>query len=141
MPGTTATKLTPAEAEAAFLSGNVASSLTTFDPVADVEAMQRFVPGLIGCLLRQELVSISSPQIGESLPVIVTAIPGDYLRIFVDPSMAFHGTDVDVLCFTYHGEGMYFSTTEVLHHNPALITNELWLHSQIFKGIDKERGA
>ena len=69
------------------------------------EARLHLTTGLVGALLRLKLPSLSGPEIGSPLPIVVTHVPGDLIRIFVDPKIK-----------TYKKEGREFVRLTALAH-------------------------
>ena len=125
-------RLTPAEAEASFREGKLALPLLPFNPEEHMPEVERIVPGMIGVLLRSDgiIESISAPQIGVPLPVIVTAVDGDYIRIFVDPSILPYRDKkgrqhVLAVGLSLQGDSLLFDTSEVPHRHPEWIAEEL----------------
>jgi len=55
------------------------------------EEMRDLATGLIGAVIRLHLHSASGPEFGSRIPLLVTYVPGDIIRIYVDPEIETYG--------------------------------------------------
>jgi hypothetical protein len=115
------------------------------DPETEWEQVHDLATGLIGALLRLKLHSLSGPQIGSGLPLLVTSVPGDWLRIFFAPVIKPYGDEVEfnhdhikkgkehvrLSSLSYTGELMRFDSKRVWYGPYLDISAEL----QYQKGV------
>jgi hypothetical protein len=67
------------------------------------EEVRYLLPGMIGAMLKLDLKSISAPEIGSALPIMVLRYP--VLRIILDPELTEYDTYVFVHASNYSGDG------------------------------------
>lgn len=137
-------RLLPEEAERAYREGKPSPYVLAYDPDVHEEAMKDLATGLIGALLRMGLEYISGPEIGSPIPMVVTNVRGDMLRIFIDPYVEGYGPEVacnlprmkkarqhaELTALSYQGEGMYFDTGELTHIDGSRLAAILQLYDR-----------
>lgn len=124
-------RLRPQEGEEAYRNGRLSSYVVCYDHEQHGEEMMDLATGLIGALLRLKLPSISGPEIGSPIPMVVTYVDGDLLRIFIDPHVEPFGEEiatgikgmkkarqhVELTALSYQGEPMYLNTADLDYAN------------------------
>ena len=71
------------------------------------EEVREFIPYLIRTMRREDGVGITANQVGINKAVIVTNIPGDHIRIYINPALKeTWGMDVESKegCLTFPGK-------------------------------------
>lgn len=145
-------RITASEGVAAYLAGNKATTLVHYDPEQHEEQMKAVVTGVAGAMLKLGLRSLSGPEIGSSIPVVVTNVPGDVIRIFVDPYVEAYGPEeatqvpyikkarehVELTALTYTGEGLLLDTAEMGYTNYKDLSVELQYQAALFEKLRRE---
>jgi hypothetical protein len=72
------------------------------------EEVRYLLPGMIGAMLKLDLKSISAPEIGSALPIMVLRYP--VLRIILDPELTEYDTYVFVHASNYSGDPVLIDT-------------------------------
>ena len=111
----------------------------------DVENMQEHIEevhdlatGLIGALLQLELDSISGPEIGSEIPMVVINVEDDLIRILVDPVIIEEGRNhLTVSALSYVGERLYIDTRTMWTRNPEAFIKEMLKQDQILSNMDR----
>lgn len=63
--------------------------------VRDIDAVRPFIPAMIGWLRRGEIQALPGPYVGLNYRVIVTNVPGDFARVFINPIVVGYGDLID----------------------------------------------
>lgn len=114
------------------------------------EEMKSITPALVGAMLKLDLKSISAPQIGSSLPIIVLRYP--VIRIIVDPIAGKYNTKkgqehLRVSARNYSGDQFTLDTAKEYHdkfdNNAAKhsISKHLALWESIELGVERPPAA
>jgi len=113
--------------------------MVSFDVEEHLEQAKDITTGLIGALLELDLSSISGPEIGSGLPVVVTHLYPDYIRIFVDPKIESYKEEgrefVRLSAFSYLGDKMMFDTIEWTFGPYKRIGEELLRQDNLFRKV------
>lgn len=127
-----------------FNSGALPDEVIEYDPAQHEEELRELSTGLIGALLKLGLPSICSLELGHRLPVIVTYVPDDLLRVFVDPFVQPFGRKlkkgrefVELTALSLQGEPIYMNTQELWYVNYRGLALEVQRHDRL---IQKLRG-
>lgn len=107
------TRLSADEGVRLYKESGPPSHLLDYNPDVHEQDMKDLATGLIGAMLKLSLPSISGPQLGSPIPMIVTHVPGDLLRIFVHPQIKKDGEHVVLTAFSYTGEMMTLDTRDL----------------------------
>lgn len=84
-------RMTADEGVRAYMEGTPSSFIVPYNPQEHEEAMMDLITGLIGAMLKLNLGSLSGPELGSTIPVVVTNVPGDILRILIAPDITPYG--------------------------------------------------
>ena len=145
-------RLLPSEAKEAYLNGEPSSSLVMYDPDIHQEEMMDLATGLIGAMLQLRLDSISGPEIGSKIPIVVTNVDNDIIRILIDPYIDAYGEEVEcnlprmkkarkhveLTALSYKGEGIYLNTEDLYYANPIGLAVQLQYHDKKFSTLKRE---
>jgi hypothetical protein len=117
-------RLTPAEAVKLYEKEDPPERVFRFDDIEDLTEdklgqIHDLATGLIGAMLKLELQSLSGPEIGSELPLVVSNVKDDVIRIFISPIVIEEGQDYIVIsALNYEGDRMVLDTREMLSNNP-----------------------
>lgn len=135
-------RLTASEGVELFKLGTPPKEVIEFDPAVHMEEWHDMATGLIGAMLKLGLPSISSIEIGHRIPAIVTHVPDDFLRIFVDPFVQPFGRRmrkgrefVELTALSYQGEPVYMNTEELWHVNYRDLALEIQRHDRLIRKL------
>ena len=133
-------RLKPSEGVELYHNSSIPSSpLIKFDPGVHLEEMRDLLTGLLGAMFLLDLPSLSGPELGSSMPLVVTEVPGDYIRIFVDPKMKFYNEKghkfVKLAAFNYSGLAVVLDTREWAFGPHIELEIELHRQDTLFKQI------
>jgi len=100
------------------------------------EWVQDTTTGLVGAVLQLRLPSLSAPEIGIPLPMLVTYPPGDIIRIIIDPSFFPHkekGQDhMLISALAYTGELLVLDTAKIRADQRENLLPELIYQHELF---------
>ena len=72
----------------AVLSGGCKSILSPCEEVGDIDTeVREFIPYLIRTMRREDGMGICANQVGINKAVFITNVPGDHIRIFINPQV------------------------------------------------------
>ena len=132
-------RMTAKEGLGAYLNSAPPSYLVHYEPEVHDEEMKDLVTGLCGALLKTDLYSLSGPQLGSYLPVVITRGPNDLLRILIDPYIEPYGAvletglpyiekareHIELTALAYSGEGIVLDTKDIPYVNYRLLSAAL----------------
>lgn len=118
-------RLTADEGVALYQKGVDPVRLVYYDPEEHSEEMKDLATGLIGAMLKLGLHSASGPEFGSRIPLVVTYVPGDVIRIMIDPIMKKGSKHVKLTAFSYTGERMVVDTSTLWYAPWELLVREL----------------
>ncbi len=114
-------------------------TLLEFIPEVHIEDMKDLLTGVLGAVLELGLPSASGPEFGSDIPLVVTAVKGDYIRIFVGPEMKFYTEKgrkfVKLTAFNYKGLPIVFDTKEWAFGPHVELEQELRKQDTLLKQI------
>lgn len=102
-----------------------------------MEDVRDLATGLIGAQLRLRLPSLSGPELGVGIPLLVTNVPGDILRIFIAPVIEAYNEDgqefVRLTARAYTEERMALDTAELWYTPFQSLQDELLYQKKILQ--------
>lgn len=123
-------RLLPKDAVAMYNESDPPERVVRYDDVENIqehlEEIHDLATGLIGALLKLELDSISGPEIGSEIPMVVINVDDDLIRILVDPVIIEEGRNhLTVSALSYVGERLHIDTRTMWSHNPEGFIREM----------------
>lgn len=118
-------RLSADEGVALYREGVDPVRLVYYDPEEHSEEMKDLATGLIGAMLKLDLPSASGPEFGSRIPLVVTYVPGDVIRIMIDPIMKKGSKHIKLTAFSYTGEQMVVDTSTLWYAPWELLVREL----------------
>jgi hypothetical protein len=148
-------RLTPTEAVARYVRRPKNVALVHYAPELHLEEMKAVCTGVVGALLSgkaDDTHSISGPQVGSRIPVVGTLVPGDVIRIFVDPYVDTYGGKVQtgythirvaekhviLTYYTYQGEASIMDTGRMDYTNHTGLSLELQYQARLLASLPRE---
>lgn len=134
-------RMLPAEGEAAYRSGARPPYLLVYDPPLHREEMEDVATGAVGAALRTGVWSVSGPEVGSRIPIVVCNIPGDLLRIFVDPIITPYKRKarqyVKLAALNYRGDDIKIDTYDMSYTKYEELALELIRQQQLFDSLPR----
>lgn len=121
-------RLTPAEAIKRYKRKRRPDALLEYNPVEHQDHMEDLMTGLAGAVYSLRLPSLFGPEIGSPIPAMVLDVPGDVMRLFVDPTflkVKEKPRRVIFSAFTYKGEYEVYDTERMILVNKEGVIDEL----------------
>jgi len=127
--------MTPAKGRELFAEAELPDTVVEYDPVLHFEEMRYLATGLIGALISlSSIESISGPELGSRIPLVVLGIQGDWLRIFVDPKVRKKkGGHRDVTAYSLSNKRIRFYTRDHMFAPWRRIVEELDRHVELIE--------
>ena len=109
----------PSEGRRLFREAELPLEIVKYDPVVHGDEMRYLATGLIGALISiPEIESISGPELGSRIPIVVIYINKDWLRMYIDPVVEVTGKNSEhrhVTAYTWEGGRTRIDTSELLY--------------------------
>jgi len=125
-----------------YRKGAPPTEVVEFDPEVHMEEWKDLATGLIGTLLRLELPSICSFDLGHRIPAVVTNVPDDIIRVFVDPFVEPFGRRlrkgrefVELTALSYLGEPIYMNTKDLWYVNYRDLALEIQKQDRVIRKL------
>lgn len=146
-------RLLPDEAVQRYVRRPTDIPVVHYDPEIHEEEMKAVAVGVIGALLKMDKVdSVSGPQVGSRIPIVALKVPGDVIRIYIDPYMEAYGRPVrtgmahikkaqehvELTALTYGGDGLLVDTAEMSYTNHRGLAVELQFQDRILAALPRE---
>lgn len=127
--------MTPDEGVRRYFEAELPSSVRNYHPESDDEDMKDLATGLIGAMLKLKLPSLSGPELGSDIPLVVLYIPGDLIRILVDPHIKKEQYSYRVTALSYTGEFMLLDTSDVMCEDIGAMEANLEYHADLLNRL------
>ena len=106
--------MTPTEGRRLFYEAELPKEIVDYDHELHGEEMRYLATGLIGALISiSEIESLSGPELGSRIPLVVLAVKGDWLRMYVDPKVDVQGEHRVVSALSWAGDKMKLITKDL----------------------------
>ena len=93
-----------------ILSGRSKALLTPCEEVGDIDMeVREFIPYLIRTMRREDGMGITANQVGINKAVFITNVPGDHIRIYINPKIETGGRSILTRegCLSFSGKLIY----------------------------------
>lgn len=148
-------RLTPVQAVARYVRRPTDVALVHYAPELHLEEMKAVCTGVVGAVLSgkaDDTHSVSGPQVGSRIPIVATLVPGDVIRIFIDPYVDTYGGKVQtgyshiraafkhviLTYYTYKGEPTLMDTGRMDYTNHTGLSLELQYQARLLASLHRE---